>query len=195
MVFIARMLVRMPPRMLVRHVRGKRVSTPAINLLNENPSLVALGKLTHTNPRATHEPTNPRTSPAQSSPSPTQRTNPRTYEQKQPSPGHHHSRSASLSQIPLYHIPRWFACSVYSPPQILTVLYNIYCADAARTPPESHRSIWYLLRDPPSRPFVNLQKVDKAPPAYTDLSLRFAYPRRPFAVAKRSLFPPKTLKT
>ena len=58
-------------RMLVRHVRGKRVSTPAINLLNENPSLVALGKLTHTNPRATsdgrkiipiphpaHEPTN-----------------------------------------------------------------------------------------------------------------------------------------
>ena len=64
MVFIA----RMPPRMLVRHVRGKRVSTPAINLLNENPSLVALGKLTHTNPRATHEPTNPQTSLAQFSP-------------------------------------------------------------------------------------------------------------------------------
>ena len=40
--------------------RGKRISTPAINLLNENPSLVALGKLTHTNPRATHEPTSPR---------------------------------------------------------------------------------------------------------------------------------------
>ena len=34
-------------------LRGKRVSTPAINLLNENPSLVALGKLTQTNPRAT----------------------------------------------------------------------------------------------------------------------------------------------
>ena len=40
MVFIARMLVRM----LVPDVRGKRVSTPAVNLLNENPSLVALGK-------------------------------------------------------------------------------------------------------------------------------------------------------
>ena len=80
----------------------------------------------------THEPAQP--SPAQSSPSPTQCTNPRTYEQKQPSPAHHHSRSASLSQIPLYHIPRWFACSAYSPPQILTVSYIIYCADAARTP-------------------------------------------------------------
>ena len=28
-------------------------STPAVNLHNENPTLVALGKLTHTNPRAT----------------------------------------------------------------------------------------------------------------------------------------------
>ena len=58
-------------------VRGSRVSTPAINLLNENPSLVALGKLTHTNPRATHEPTNPQTSPAQPShphPPPSART-------------------------------------------------------------------------------------------------------------------------
>ena len=53
--------------MLERYVRGKRVSTPAINLLNENPSLVALGKLTHTNPRATHEPTN-QPSPGQPSP-------------------------------------------------------------------------------------------------------------------------------
>ena len=50
------------------YVRGARVSTPAVNLLNENPTLVALGKLTHTNPRATHEPTNPRThEPAQPS--------------------------------------------------------------------------------------------------------------------------------
>ena len=56
-------------RMLVRYVRGSRVSTPAVNLLNENPSLVALGKLTHTNPRAIHEPTN-QPSPAQSSPHP-----------------------------------------------------------------------------------------------------------------------------
>ena len=40
MIFIARMLVRM----LVPDVRGSRVSTPAINLLNENPTLVALGK-------------------------------------------------------------------------------------------------------------------------------------------------------
>ena len=56
--------------------------------------------------------------------------------------------------------------SCIQPPQILTVLYIIYCADATRTPPESHRSIWYLLRDPPSRPFVNLQKVEKASPAY-----------------------------
>ena len=57
-------------------LRGKRVSTPAINLLNENPSLVALGKLTHTNPRATHEPTN-QPSPAQPShphPPPSART-------------------------------------------------------------------------------------------------------------------------
>ena len=28
-------------------------STPAVNPHNENPTLVALGKLTHTNPRAT----------------------------------------------------------------------------------------------------------------------------------------------
>ena len=59
------------------YVRGTRVSTPAVNLLNENPSLVALGKLTHTNPRATHEPTNPQTSPAQPShphPPPSART-------------------------------------------------------------------------------------------------------------------------
>ena len=101
-----------------RMASGKDILAPAVNLLNENPSLVALGKLTHTNPRATHEPTNPQTSlaqpsPAQPSPSPTQRTNPRTYEPKQPSPAHHHSSSAPLSQIPLYHIPRWFACSVY----------------------------------------------------------------------------------
>ena len=67
-----------------------------------------------------------------------------------------------------------------SPPQILTVLYSIYCADAARTPPESHCSIWYLLRDPPSRPFVNLQKVEKASPAY---------PRRSFAALR---VPPTT---
>ena len=30
--------------MPVRMVRGTRVSTPAVNLLNENPTLVALGK-------------------------------------------------------------------------------------------------------------------------------------------------------
>ena len=30
--------------MPVRHVRGTLVSTPAVNVLNENPSLVALGK-------------------------------------------------------------------------------------------------------------------------------------------------------
>ena len=54
--------------LLVRMVRGMRVLTLAVNVLNENPSLVALGKLTHTNPRATHEPTNPQTSPAQPSP-------------------------------------------------------------------------------------------------------------------------------
>ena len=34
---------------------------PAEDVLNKNPSHVALGKLTHTNPRANHEPTNPRT--------------------------------------------------------------------------------------------------------------------------------------
>ena len=67
-----------------------------------------------------------------------------------------------------------------APPQILTVLYSIYCAEAARTTPESHRSIWYLSRDPPSRPFVNLQKVEKASPAY---------PRRPFAAIR---VPPTT---
>ena len=45
------------------------ISAPAVNLHNENPSLVALGKLTHTNPRATHEPAKPRThKPAQPSP-------------------------------------------------------------------------------------------------------------------------------
>ena len=56
-------------RMLERMPRGSRISAPAINLLNENPSLVALGKLTHTNPRATHEPAKPRThKPAQPSP-------------------------------------------------------------------------------------------------------------------------------
>ena len=42
------MLERMPPR----YVRGKRVSTPAVNLLNENPTLIAFGKLTPTNPKA-----------------------------------------------------------------------------------------------------------------------------------------------
>ena len=64
--------------MLVRLPRGFDISAPAINLLNENPSLVALGKLTHTNPRAAHEPTNPQTHkpvqciPAQPSPAPLQ---------------------------------------------------------------------------------------------------------------------------
>ena len=37
---IARMLVRL----LVADVRGTRVLTPAVKLLNENPTLVALGK-------------------------------------------------------------------------------------------------------------------------------------------------------
>ena len=32
--------------------RGSDISTPDVNSLNENPSLIALGKLTHTNPRA-----------------------------------------------------------------------------------------------------------------------------------------------
>ena len=154
-------------------------------------------KLTHTNPRATHEPTNPQTSPgqpstAQSSPSSTQCTNLRNYEQKQPSPAHHHSRSASLSQNPLHHIPRWFACPVYSPPQILTVLYIIYCKDAARTPPESHSSICDLLRDPPSRPFVNLQKVDKALPAYQRRSFAsLRVPPTTFCCRKTITFSPR----
>ena len=33
--------------------RAARISGPAVNLHNENPSLIALGKLTPTNPRAT----------------------------------------------------------------------------------------------------------------------------------------------
>ena len=54
----------------------------------------------------------------------------------------------------------------------LTVVYrNLLCGCCA-TPPESHRSICDLLRDPPSRPFANLQKVEEA---------SFAYRRRPFA--------------
>ena len=33
--------------------RGERNSTPGVNPHNENPTLIALGKLTRTNPRAT----------------------------------------------------------------------------------------------------------------------------------------------
>ena len=75
--------------------RAARNSTPAVNVHNENPSLVALGKLTYTNPRATHKPTNQR-NPAQPSnparPSPAhgtpELTNPRTSPAAEPSPVH-----------------------------------------------------------------------------------------------------------
>ena len=56
-----RLRVRCVPD-LRRSTGGTDISALAINILNENPTLVALGKLTHTNPRATHELTNPQTS-------------------------------------------------------------------------------------------------------------------------------------
>ena len=116
--------------------------------------------LTHPAPSArTHEPMNPQSSPAQPITIPGQPRSP---------------KSLCITSHDGLHV-------LYTaPPQILTVLYSIYCAEAARTTPESHRSIWYLSRDPPSRPFVNLQKVEKASPAY---------PRRPFAAIR---VPPTT---